>query len=156
MQRQWRAPRSSPVRVLGDAAVILGTVELLTGGGLSEHLLAFSVAGVRGAGSLLRGPNQILYNLLGHASGAVVLLPLAVLGALLSSGWRQLSVIHFALGYALLLLLVVYTDVGTGFNQLLDLVVLTALAVGHLAGRAASTDPTDAWVRSSRWRWPSP
>ena len=34
--------------------------------------------------------------------------------------------------------MVVYADVGTGFNQLLDLVVLTALAVGHLAGRAAT------------------
>jgi hypothetical protein len=141
MQAQWRRAAIFAVACVGTAAMILGAVQLLTDGGLTEHLLAFSVAGVHSAASLLRGPNQILYNLLGHASGAVVLLPLAVLGALLSSGWRQLSVIHLSLGYALLLLLVVYTDVGTGFNQLLDLVVLTTLAVGHLAGRAAtSTD----------------
>src|SRR4029450_12265848 len=95
---------------------------------------------------LVRGPNRLLYNLLGHASGAVVLFPFAALGALLSSGWRHLSVFHIALGYALLLLMVVYADLGTGFNQLLDLVVLTALAVGHLAGRAASADARTAPV----------
>src|SRR4029450_3456402 len=120
---------------------ILGTVEVLSGGGLSEHLLAFSLAGVGGGVSFLRGPNQLLYNLLGHASGIVVLFPLAVLGALLSRGWRQLSVIHVALIYSILLLLVVFADVGTGFNQLLDLAVLTALAAGHLASPAATSAP---------------
>ena len=127
------------------AGLILGTVELFTGGGLSQHLLAFSLAGVGGGASFLRSPNQLLYNLLGHASGTVVLFPLAVLGALLPRGWRQLSVVHVALAYSILLLLVVFADVGTGFNQLLDLVVLTALAAGHLAAPAASSDrPTHA------------
>jgi len=121
----------------GTAAVTLGAVQLLTRGGLSEHLQAFSLAGIHGALSLLRGPNQVLYNLLDHAFGTVVLFPLAVVGALLSRRWH-LSVIHIALGYALLLLMVVYADVGTGPNQLLDVVVLTALAAGYLAGRVAS------------------
>ena len=125
----------------GTAAATLGVVQLLTRGGLSEHLLAFSLAGIHGAGSLARGPNQVLYNLLDHAFGTIVLFPLAVVGALLSPRW-SLSLIHIALGYALLLLMVVYADVGTGPNQLLDVVVLTALAVGHLAGRVRSDTGT--------------
>jgi hypothetical protein len=140
-QRQWRAAMVFAGASVGTAATILGAVQLFTGGGLSEHLLAFSIAGVHGGFSIFRAPNQVLYNLLGHASATVVLLPLAVVGALLSTGWRHLSVIHFALGYSLLALLVVYTDIGTGSNQLLDLVALIALAVGHLAGRAATLEP---------------
>jgi hypothetical protein len=116
--------------------VFLGGVQLATNGGLSQHLLSFSVAGVHGGTSLLRGPNQILFNLLGHAWGTVVLFPLAVLGALLPNRLRQLSIFHVALVYAVLLLMIIYVDVGTGFNQLLDIVVLTSLAVGDLAGRA--------------------
>jgi hypothetical protein len=145
MHRRWREAVTFSGACAGVAGVILGTVEVLSGGGLSEHLLAFSLAGVGGGVSFLRGPNQLLFNLLGHASGIVVLFPLAVLGALLSRGWRQLSVIHVALAYSILLLLVAYADVGTGFNQLLDLVVLTALAAGHLASPAATSDrPTHA------------
>jgi hypothetical protein len=141
MHRQWRRALIFCGACAGVAGLILGTVEVLTGGGLSAHLLAFSLAGIGGGGSFLRSPNQILFNLLGHASGAVVLFPLAVLGALLSRGWRQLSVIHIALAFSILLLLVVYADVGTGFNQLIDLVVLTAVAAGHLAAPATSSDP---------------
>lgn len=136
-RRQWRPAAIFAAAGAAAAAVVLGTVQVLSGGGLWQHLLAFWVAGVHGGFStLFRAPNQVLYNLLASASGAVVLLPLAVLGALLSRSWRELSVIHIAFAYALLLLLVVYADVGTGFNQLLDLVVLSVLAVGHLAGRA--------------------
>jgi hypothetical protein len=122
------------------AALILGAVQLASSGGLSQHLLAFSVAGIHGGFSVFRAPNQVLFNLLGHAFGTVVLLPVAIVGALLAANWRTLSVIHFALGYSLLALLVVYTDVGTGSNQLIDMAVLIALAVGHLAGRAAALE----------------
>jgi len=140
MQRRWRHAATFAGASAGVAVLILGSIELLTGGGLSEHLLTFSFAGIQGGGSFLRGPNQLLFNLLGHASAIVVLFPLAVLGALLSRGWRQLPVIHVALGFSILLLLVVFADVGTGFNQLLDLVVLTTLAAGHLAAPAATAD----------------
>lgn len=143
-QRRWRPAGAFALACAVTAAVVLGAVQRFTGGGLSEHLLAFSGAGVHGPLSLLRAPNQLLYQLVGYASGAVVLLPVAALGVLLSGGWRHQPVIHFALGYALLLLLVVYTDVGTGFNQLLDVVVLTALAVGLLAARAATSEESRA------------
>jgi hypothetical protein len=137
-QRQYRAAAVFGLAGAAAAAVTLGTVEVLTAGGLSQHMRAFSVAGVHGVLSWVRAPNQVLFNLLGYAAATVVLVPFAVLGMVLSAGWRHCSPIDFASSYALLLLLGVYTDVGTGFNQLLDLAVLTSLAVGHLAGRAAA------------------
>jgi len=135
MKRQWRPAAIVGIAAVTTAATTLAVVQLFTHGGLSEHLLAFAFAGVPGGATIIRGPNQLLYNLLGHASAAVVLFPLAVVSALLSDGWRQLSVFHVALIYALLMLLVVYADLGAGFNQLLDLVVLVALVIGEWVGR---------------------
>jgi hypothetical protein len=135
-QRQWKSVATFAAACVSTAAVILGTVQVISAGGLSKHLMTFSVAGVQGTLSLLRAPNQVLYNLRGFATGAVVLLPLAALGALVTGSWRRLPVVHFALAYSLVVLLVVYTDLGTGSNQLLDVIVLTALAAGYLAGGA--------------------
>ena len=149
MTRQRHAAALFAGVCVGTASLSVGAVQVMSHGGLSQHLLAFSVAGVHGAGSLLRGPNQVLYNLLGHAWSTVVLFPIAALGMLVPGRPRQLSLLHVALTYALLLLVIVYADVGTGFNQLLDVVVLTALAVGDLAGRATSVDRPEAAVLTS-------
>jgi len=144
-RQQWRPAITCAAVGIGTATIVLGTVQVVSGGGLTQHLLAFWAAGVHGGVStVLRAPNQILYNLLASASGAVVLLPLVALGGILSGGWRRLPVVHVAFAYALLVLLVVYADVGTGSNQLLDVVVLTVLAAGHLAGRADTA--TDPWA----------
>jgi hypothetical protein len=139
-RREWRAATTFALAGAGTAALILGAVQMASGGELLEHLRAFSVAGVNGGFSFLRAPNQLLFNLLGHASGTVVLLPLAVVGALVAVSWRNLSVVHVALVYSLLALLVVYTDIGTGSNQLIDFAALIALEVGQLAGRATALD----------------
>ncbi len=146
VRREWQRAGWFVAASVVSAVALLGTVQILTAGRLSEHLLTFSLAGVRGWSATLRGPNQILFNLLGHAWGAVVLVPLALLGPLVSHSWRGLSVFHIALIYALLLLMVVYADVGTGFNQLLDLTVLIALAVGNLAGDLARDSERSAPV----------
>ena len=140
VQRRWRAAMVFGASSAATAGLILGAVQLLTEGGLSHHLAAFSAAGVSGAKSLIRAPNQVLYNLVGFATGTVVLAPLALVSVLLVSSWRKLSLIHVAFGWALLLLLGVYADTGTGYNQLIDVVTLTTLAVGHLIARAGRID----------------
>jgi len=140
LDREWRGAAIVAAVSAVTAGVILGAVQILSHGGLAEHMLAFAFAGVRGGGTLARGPNQLFYNLLGHASASLVLLPLAVLGATLQRGWRRISVFQIALLYTVLLLMVVFADLGTGANQLLDLIVLTVLAVGELAGRAVITE----------------
>ena len=138
MKQQWRPAAIVAMATVATAAVTLGVIQLFTNGGLSEHLLAFAFAGVLGGATLLRGPNQLLFNLLGHATGAVVLFPLALISALLAGGWRHLSVFHVALIYALLVLMVVYADLGAGFNQLLDVVVLVVLVIGEWVGRVTT------------------
>ena len=138
MKQQWRPALIVAMATVATAVLTLGVVQLFTNGGLSQHLLAFAFAGVPGGATIIRGPNQLLFNLLGHATGAVVLFPLALISALLAGGWRQLSVFHVALIYALLVLMVVYTDLGAGFNQLLDVVVLVALVIGEWVGRVTT------------------
>jgi len=46
-----------------------------------------------------------------------------------------------AFGCCLAVLIVVLTDIGAGWNQLVDPVVLTALGVGYVAGRARTVRP---------------
>jgi hypothetical protein len=138
MKEQRRPAAIFAMTTIAAAAVTLGSVQLFTNGGLSEHMLAFAFAGVPGGATIIRGPNQLLFNLLGHATGAVVLFPLAAISAMLTGGWRQLSVFHVALMYALLVLMVVYADLGAGFNQLLDLVVLVVLVIGEWVGRVTT------------------
>jgi hypothetical protein len=140
LQRKWSQAATFGLVSVGTGTIVLGAVQLLTVGGLVDHVRAFAVAGIHQSWFLLRGPNRLLYNLLGSASGTVVMLPFAVLGAFLVARREDLSVIHLSLGYALLLLLVVYADIGTGSNQLLDLVVLVVLGAGHLAGQTAGPD----------------
>jgi hypothetical protein len=67
--------------------------------------------------------------------------PFAIVGAF--AAWRAstLTVYHYALGWSLFLTLVVFTDIGAGFNQLLDPAVLTVIAVGHFASRLPAERP---------------
>ncbi len=138
MNQRWRPAAIFATATVATAAVTLGIVQAVTNGGLSEHLFAFAFAGVPGGATIIRGPNQLLYNLLGHAAATVVLFPLAVISAMLTGGWRQVSLFHVALVYALLVLMVIYADLGAGFNQLLDVVVLVVLAIGEWIGRVTT------------------
>lgn len=135
VNRRWR-----DLAVFGGvfvvvAGLVLGSVELASNGRLSDNLRVLTLAGVGGGAGPIRAPNQVLFNLAQYGPAIWALLPLALLGAVTRGGWRRISSYHFALGWALVLLLIVYTDVGTSFNQLLDVTVLTVIAVGSLAGR---------------------
>jgi hypothetical protein len=116
-------------------AIVLSTVELISDGRFSDNLLVLTFAGVGGGVGPIRAPNQILYNLANFGLATWVLVPFGVLGALTAHRLREISAYHLAFGWGLLLLLVTYVDVGAGSNQLLDVTVLTVLAVGQLAGR---------------------
>jgi hypothetical protein len=135
LDRRWRDLAIFGGAFGATAFLVLGAVELISGGRFLDNLIVLTFAGVGGGVGPVRAPNQVLYQLANFGLAAWVLVPFAVFGALTAHRPRWISVYHLALGWAFLLLLAAYTDVGSGFNQLLDVVVLTALAVGHLAGR---------------------
>ena len=105
-------------------------------GRIFENVLGLSTAGVENVRSVLRAPYILLRLLVEQATGTWVLLPWAAVAAWFALRDRQPTLWLVGLACCLGLLLVVLSDVGTGWNQLLDPVVLTALVVGQLAGRS--------------------
>ncbi|MDP9331610.1 MAG: hypothetical protein M3P11_13375 [Actinomycetota bacterium] len=134
LDRRWRDLAFFGAAFGVTTAVVLGAVELVSSGRFSDNLVVLTFAGVGGGVGPIRAPNQVLYQLATFGPAVWALVPFAAAGALIAP-LRRISVYHLALGWAFLLLLGTYTDVGAGFNQLLDVTVLTVLAVGHLAGR---------------------
>jgi hypothetical protein len=126
-------------------AAVLVVFGALSDGRLFENVFGLSTAGVTGAGSLLRGPTALVRLLVEEATAAWALLPVAAVAAWAAAARRQVSIWLVSLACCLVVLVVVLADVGTGWNQLIDLVVLTVLVVGELAGRSRS-DPLAAAV----------
>jgi hypothetical protein len=118
--------------LVGGLLAVLGAV---SDGRIFENVFGLSTAGVTGAGSLLRGPTALLRLLVVEATGAWALLPAAAFAAWLAVRRRNVSIYVVSLACCLLVLVVVLADVGTGWNQLIDLVVLTVLVIGELAGQ---------------------
>ena len=130
------------VALVGGLLAVLGAV---SDGRIVENVFGLSTAGVTGAGSLLRGPSALLRLLVEEATAAWALLPAAAVAAWLAARQREVSIYVVSLACCLLVLLVVLADVGTGWNQLIDLAVLIVLVVGELAGRSRP-DPLAAAV----------
>jgi hypothetical protein len=117
------------------ALVTLATV--VSEGRLLENLVGLSGAGIQGPAALVTSPFRLLWDVVRLEPGTWALLPLAVSGALFARSADDISIYHVGLAAALCILVVVYADIGTGPNQLIDLVVPTVLCVGQLAGRTA-------------------
>jgi hypothetical protein len=128
--------------LVGGVLAVLGAV---SDGRIFENVFGLSTAGMSGAGSLLQGPSALLRLLAEEATATWALLPAAAVAAWLAIRQRQVSIYVVSLACCLLVLVVVLADVGTGWNQLIDLVVLTVLVVGELAGRSRP-DPLAAVV----------
>jgi hypothetical protein len=84
----------------------------------------------------LVAPYRFVHLLIGDATTAWAVAPLAVLAVWMAVRERQISLYLVSLICASVVVVALLTDIGTGWNQLIDLVVLTALVIGELAGRA--------------------
>jgi hypothetical protein len=115
--------------------VLLALFGAVTDGRFFVNVFGLSTAGVQGSRSLLRGPYFLVHLLIQQALAAWALLPVAAVGFWLARAERRVSLYQLSLVCCLGVLVVVLGDIGTGWNQLVDLVVLTALVVGELAGR---------------------
>jgi hypothetical protein len=118
--------------------VAVGTLTLLftglTEGRMMENVLGLSVAGVTGP-SVLLAPYRFVHLLVEVATTAWAIVPLVALAAWIAVKERLGSIYLLSLFVAFAVLLIVLTDVGTGWNQLIDVVVLSAIVIGELAGR---------------------
>jgi hypothetical protein len=118
------------------AASLLLLFVAASDGRILENVFGLSTAGVQGVGSVVRAPYFLVQLLVEQATAAWVLLPAVAVAGWLAVRERRPSIWLVSLLCCLGVLLVVLTDVGTGWNQLIDLVVLTVLVVGQLAGRS--------------------
>jgi hypothetical protein len=116
--------------------VLLAFFGAVTDGRFFENVFGLSTAGVQGPRSLLRGPYVLFFLLVQQAFTAYALAPVALVGSWLARVDRRVSLYQVSLVCCLGVLVVVLGDMGTGWNHLIDLVVLTALVVGELAGRS--------------------
>jgi hypothetical protein len=126
------------------AAVLLGGFAAWSGGRLFENVFGLATSGVTSFRSILGAPYRLVNLLVSDATTAWALAPIAVFAIWVSFAERRLSIHVLSLLAALAVLLLVLLDVGTGWNQLVDVVVLGAIVIGELLGR-----PEDASERFS-------
>jgi hypothetical protein len=123
------------------AFLVLGfaILELVSGGRALTNIYELSFAGVSGLDSLLRSPLRAIGMASEAGAAFLVLVPFAFLAMLLPAGraWRIYSI---ALALAVVSLLVILVDEGTGVNHLIDVAVLSAMGVGVLASTAGRSD----------------
>jgi hypothetical protein len=119
---------------VGSSVGLLLAFIVASDGRIVENVLGLAASGVD-ARSIVLAPYRLIHLLVSDATPAWAILPLAGVVVWLASIERRASIYVVSLAFALLVLLVVLTDVGTGWNQLIDAVVLAAIVTGELAGR---------------------
>lgn len=121
---------------------VFGLATVASDGRMQDNLLGLGASGFAGMSALItQTPNKAIEALTSQALGTALLLPVAVLVLLLALLRRRLELLELALLLCGLLTLVVLTDVGTGFNHLLDLAVLVPLVVAGGYARWHRTVP---------------
>jgi hypothetical protein len=119
---------------VGSSVALLLAFIVASDGRIVENVVGLAASGVD-ARSIVLAPYRLIHLLVSDATPAWAILPLAGVVVWLASIERRASIYAVSLAFALLVLLVVLTDVGTGWNQLIDAVVLAAIVTGELAGR---------------------
>jgi hypothetical protein len=135
--RRWRELGVFLAAAAGTTVVGLGLALAVSDGRLWDSVGRLMLAGGLGPVAIVRAPNQVVYNLAEFAPGMLAVVPFALGSVLLVRGWRDLSVLDWALAWALLAVLAAFTDIGTGLNQLIDLLVLVVLVAAQLPHRLA-------------------
>jgi hypothetical protein len=136
----WLVRRDRKRLATFSVAYVVLTVTLtllftgLTQGRMLENVLGLSASGITWH-SVLLAPYRFFHLMVEVATTAWAVVPLVALAAWIAVRERRGSIYLVSLFVAFAVLLVVLTDVGTGWNQLIDVVVLSALVIGELAAR---------------------
>jgi hypothetical protein len=128
---------SVPYVVLAGGSLLLFAA--ITEGRIFENVFGLAATGITGLRSIVQSPYRFAHLMVENATTAWAIVPFAVFAGWLALKERRATIYHLSLLFALAVVLVVLTDVGTGWNQLIDIVVLSALVIGGLVAR----DPAD-------------
>ncbi len=115
---------------LASLGLALGILHVLTAGRMLASFGAFTEPML--ITQLLKSPFRLIYYIAWTSTELVVLTPLVIMELYAARGAGRWSVFHTALLFCLPVMLVVFADRGTGFNHVIDLVVLAAVIVGML------------------------
>jgi len=124
------------------AAGVFGVAAIASEGRIVTNVLGLAGAGIQGPSSLVVAPYRFLTLLIQEALAAVVLLPLAVVAIIRELRAGRPSVTSWSLVFCAIGITFVLTDIGTGWNQLVDFVVLEVLVVGVMAGIIPDSERT--------------
>jgi hypothetical protein len=114
--------------------ILMGIFAAASDGRLFSNVFGLSTAGIGGLGPLITSPYRFFHEAIPQGLTAWALVPFVVV-AVWWSGRRDVSIWTLSLGAYLILLMIMLADRGVGWNQLIDLVVLTALIAGEWVGR---------------------
>jgi hypothetical protein len=134
-RRDWRCLVRFALSFGVAAALAFGVVQWTSHGRFLTTFMTFTFAGTGGPVGWIRAPNQLVLFGSRDVAAVWIMAPFAVMAVFASRRMTAPNVYHHALCWSLLLTLVVYTDMGAGSNQLLDLAALSIAAVGSLAAR---------------------
>ncbi len=131
--------------------VLTGAVSLASEGRFFENMFGLSLAGIDGPAAALHAPTHLLRILFFNTPALWAVAPVAVLAVGIRLRRRELSITDIGLICHLPLLLVVFADIGADANHLLDLAVLTVLAIGRAASyRSPTLDESPVAARECR------
>ncbi len=155
-RQDWRRLAWFVAACGGSVALTVGIVQWASQGRFLTTFLTLTFAGGGGPVGWIRAPNQLTFFGIGDAAAVWMVAPFAILSTIAARRSSGLTVYHHALGWALLLTVLVFTDMGSGLNQLLDPAVLIVVAVGYLAAslpldRLGTVSLTTALILSVIW-----
>jgi hypothetical protein len=144
--RDGRRARRFAAAYVVAVGLLVGVFALWSGGRIFENVFGLSTSGITSLRSLLTAPYRLVQLLVGDEPTAWALVPFAALAVWTAARERQPSIYVFALVASVAVLLVVLLDVGTGWNQLVDPVVLTAIVLGEAVGGSVAARDTGSDV----------
>jgi hypothetical protein len=116
---------------------IFGVAALASDGRMMTNLLGLTGSPPASIRQLVIDTPSKIWDLARHyAKTTVILAPFAAVAMVVAFARRRVTIVELALAAAVVVTLVVLSDVGAGFNHLLDLVVLIPLAVAGWANQA--------------------
>jgi hypothetical protein len=107
----------------------------ITQGRIFENVFGLATTGITGLRSVVLSPYRLAHLMVQEATTAWAVFPIAGFAGWLALKERRASIYLLSLVFALAVLLVVLLDVGTGWNQLIDIVVLSAIVIGEFVAR---------------------